>query len=132
MTGTHLEVDLTSSVPPFEQIRRQISEHIAAGHLGPGTRLPTIRTLATDLGIAPGTVARAYRELEAAGLVTTRRRTGTSVAAGAAAPDAAPRRAAQSFVALARAHGLDDHDVLDLVREALAPPAGPAGAPRTT
>jgi len=122
MTGAALEVDLTSSVPPFEQIRRQVSEHIAAGRLEPGERLPTIRDLAADLGIAPGTVARAYRELEAAGLVSTRRRTGTSVAPGAVAPHAAPRRAARHLVTLARASGMPDDEILDLVRDALTPP----------
>lgn len=123
MNGTTLEVDLGSSVPPFEQIRRHVSEHIAAGRLEPGTRLPTIRDLAADLGIAPGTVARAYRELEASGLVTTRRRTGTSVAPGAGAPHAEPRRAAHHLVTLGREHGMPDDEILDLVRAALGKPA---------
>ena len=90
-----LEVDLGAGVPPFEQIRAQVLAHVAAGRLRAGDRLPTIRALANDLGVAAGTVARAYRELEAGGVVTTRRRTGTVVAAGQGATDDAVARAAQ-------------------------------------
>ena len=46
-----LEVDLASSVPVFEQIRLQVVAHVAAGRLTPGDHLPTIRALATDLGV---------------------------------------------------------------------------------
>lgn len=76
-----LEVDTASAVPPFEQIRTQIAELTLTGVLPAGARLPTIRQLAGDLGIAPGTVARAYRELEADGVVISRVRHGTTVAA---------------------------------------------------
>lgn len=76
-----LEVDTTAPVPPYEQIRRQIAELAESGALPVGTRLPTIRQLAGDLGIAPGTVARAYRELESEGVVVSRVRHGTTVAA---------------------------------------------------
>jgi GntR family transcriptional regulator len=72
-------VDLRSAVPPYEQIRSQISSLVAVGTLAPGSRLPTVRSLAADLGIAAGTVARAYKELEVAGLVEARRRGGTVV-----------------------------------------------------
>ncbi|RKO25494.1 GntR family transcriptional regulator [Pseudarthrobacter phenanthrenivorans] len=60
-----ITVDLHSPTPPYEQIRSQISS-LASGTLVPGSRLPTVRSLAADLGIAAGTVARAYKELEAA------------------------------------------------------------------
>ncbi|MDU0349282.1 GntR family transcriptional regulator, partial [Actinomyces sp. MRS3W] len=75
-----LTIDPSSSVPPFEQVRAQLTEQIASGALPPGTRLPAVRRLAADLQIAPGTVARAYRELERAGAVRTNRRTGTTIA----------------------------------------------------
>jgi len=114
-----LEVDLTSSVPVFEQIRLQVVAHVAAGRLTPGDRLPTIRALATDLGVAAGTVARAYRELESAGVITTRRRAGTTVASGVASADVAGRRAAQVYVDTARAAGLTDEAAIALVRGAL-------------
>jgi len=114
-----LEVDLASGVPAYEQIRTQVVAHVAAGRLVAGDRLPTIRALATDLGLAPGTVARAFRELEADGVVETRRRAGTVVAAGASVPTDVARRAAETYVAAVRAAGLDDAEAVALVRGAL-------------
>lgn len=75
-----LEIDSGGAVPPYEQIRAQIAELAASGDLAEGSRLPTIRQLAGDLGLAPGTVARAYRELESAGVVVSRVRHGTTIA----------------------------------------------------
>jgi DNA-binding transcriptional regulator YhcF (GntR family) len=77
--GVILEIDPVSAVPTFEQMRAQIAGLVATGALPPGTRLPPIRQLAGDLGIAPGTVARAYRELEQSGLLVSRGRDGTRV-----------------------------------------------------
>lgn len=67
--------------PPFEQVRVQLTALIESGRLAPGERLPSVRQLADDLDLAAGTVARAYKELEGAGLVTTARGAGTRVAA---------------------------------------------------
>lgn len=77
--STQISVDLGAATPPYEQIRSQISSLVSLGELAAGTRLPTVRALATDLGVAAGTVARAYKELEAEGLITSRRRAGTVV-----------------------------------------------------
>jgi GntR family transcriptional regulator len=74
-----LHVATTDPTPPYEQLRRQIVELIASGRLAPGRRLPPVRQLASDLGLAAGTVARTYRELEAEALVTTHRGGGTRV-----------------------------------------------------
>lgn len=74
-----LGIDVSSSRPPFEQLRSQIATQVTSGELSAGTRLPTVRQLATDLGVAPNTVARAYRELEADGVVATHGRNGTMV-----------------------------------------------------
>src|SRR4051794_31810148 len=74
-----LEVDLASAVPPYEQIRAQVTALVRAGALEAGARLPPIRQLAAALGVASGTVARAYRELESDGVVATRGRNGTTV-----------------------------------------------------
>ncbi|MFE5310479.1 GntR family transcriptional regulator [Isoptericola sp. NPDC056573] len=126
-----LVVSLASPVPVYEQIRSQVAAAVAVGTLGPGDRLPASRDLARDLGIAVGTVQRAYRELEAAGIVVSRRRTGTVVApaspAGAAAgssatstPPAEIVTGAHALVAAARDAGLDDDALLDVVRGALA------------
>lgn len=74
-----LRLDLDSHVPPYEQIRSQIATMAASGLLPHGARLPSIRQLAADLDLAGGTVARAYRELEQDGVVSTRGRHGTFV-----------------------------------------------------
>ncbi|MCR8675161.1 GntR family transcriptional regulator [Micrococcus sp. HG099] len=108
MAEPAVEIDLRSPVPPFEQIRARIADLVAAGELPAGTRLPSVRTLAGDLGIAPNTVVRAYRELEAAGVVRTARGKGTVVADAPPAPDdAAVGAAVERAVALARAAGWD-------------------------
>ncbi|WP_435738738.1 GntR family transcriptional regulator [Cellulosimicrobium sp. PMB13] len=119
MPELRVRIDLGSGVAPYEQIRAQVVAHVAAGRLAPGDRLPTIRALATDLGLAPGTVARAYRELEESAVVTTRRRAGTVVSDGVSADDVDARRAARDLVATARASGLSDERVLALVLAAL-------------
>ena len=74
-------VDPSSPVAPYEQVRLAIAYEVRSGVLPPGARLPTVRRLATDLGLAPNTVARAYRELEQDHVVETRGRNGTYVAA---------------------------------------------------
>lgn len=88
--SAEIVLDLSSPVPPFEQLRARITTLVDDGSLAPGSRLPSVRALAADLGIAVGTVARAYRELEAAGYVVSRRRHGTTVAASP--PGTTPRR----------------------------------------
>ena len=118
-----LTVDPSSAVPPYEQIRSQIEAMVATGTLAPGDRLPSIRELAHDLGLAGGTVARAYTELEQAGLVVSRRRTGTVVADGVAAPAAERRRrlaeAAEQYARTAALLGVAVDDAQDAVRRAL-------------
>ena len=74
-----IDVDAESAVPAFEQVRAQLAAMIVGGSLPEGTRLPSIRQLASDLALAPGTIARVYRELEHEGLVTSRVRHGTVV-----------------------------------------------------
>lgn len=75
----HPRIVLDESSPPGEQIRDQLSGLIASGLLASGERLPSVRQLASDLGIAPGTVAKVYRTLEAEGLISTRIGSGTRV-----------------------------------------------------
>ena len=112
-------LDMTAAVPPYEQVRAQLAGHIRTGALRPGDKLPVVRALAADLGVATNTIARAYRELEACGLVTTRRRVGTIVQAAPAQPGRALRDQAVKFAEAARGEGLSDEAVLDLVRGAL-------------
>ena len=76
-----LRIDEVSPVPVYEQLRSQVASMVVGGVLGPGHRLPPIRHLARDLGLADGTVARAFRELERDGWIETRGRHGTFVRA---------------------------------------------------
>lgn len=124
-----VELDDASPVPPYEQIRAQVAAMIGSGVLPPGTRLPPIRQLAGDLGLAVNTVARAYRELEAGGLVASRVRTGTVVASRVPGTSddrtaADTRRllteAARAFAATTRRLGIADHDALAAVTAELA------------
>ncbi|MGB9776410.1 MAG: GntR family transcriptional regulator [Anaerolineae bacterium] len=75
-----LQIEPESPVPIYVQIEEQVRALIAAGRLRPGDQLPTIRQLAVDLGVNYNTVARAYLELERAGIITTQRGRGTFVA----------------------------------------------------
>ncbi|MFF8812538.1 GntR family transcriptional regulator [Streptomyces pactum] len=114
-----ITVDPDSATAPFEQVRAQIAEQARSGALPVGYRLPTVRGFAEELGLAANTVAKAYRALEADGVVETRGRNGTFVAA---AGDAAAREAAEAAVAYARrAHrlGLDRTAALGAVQDAL-------------
>ena len=119
MDDLRVVVDLSAGEPPYEQVRAQLAGLIGAGKLLPGDRLPTVRALAADLGLAVNTVARAYTELEAAGLVETRRRAGTVVASGSHTADVAVSALAAKFAEAAHAAGLGEVAALDLARAAL-------------
>ena len=108
-------VDHASETPPFEQVRAQIAAQVASGGLAAGTRLPTVRALAEQVGLAVNTVARVYKELEADGVVVTEGRRGTFVRSGAAAGSGAAGRAATAYVASCRAAGITLADALRLV-----------------
>ncbi|WP_066582522.1 GntR family transcriptional regulator [Cellulomonas timonensis] len=119
----HLFIDADSASPPYEQLRSQITEQVRSGAVPPGTRLPTVRRLAEELGLAANTVARAYRELEHGGVVETRGRNGTFVRAADAVQASEARAAALAFARRAHELGLDDETALGWVRAALAEPA---------
>lgn len=70
---------LAPGSPPQEQIREQLHGLISSGLLAANERLPSVRQLASDLGVAPGTVAKVYKSLEAEGLLITRMGGGTRV-----------------------------------------------------
>ena len=118
MTGA-VTLDMLAATPPYEQVRSQIAGHIRTGSIRAGEKLPVVRVLAADLGVATNTIARAYRELEAGGLVTTRRRVGTIVQAVSSPASEGLRLQASTFVRDARSAGLADEEVVDLVRGAL-------------
>lgn len=109
-----ISVDAASSVPPHEQVRQQLAGLIRSGELAAGVRLPPVRQLAGDLGLANGTVARAYKELEAAQLVSTARAAGTRVREGCAGGRELSH-AARELVGLARAQGWSAEDLAGLI-----------------
>ena len=125
MGELRVEIDLRTGLAPYEQIRSQVVAHVAAGRLRVGDRLPTIRALATDLGLAPGTVARAGRELAPPGAAPPRRRAGPGGADGGSPPAGAARPAAHELVRAGREAGLSDDAIVDVLRGALL------GEPRT-
>ena len=111
-----LAPDPSRPEPPFEQLRAQIAAQVASGELEAGTKLPTVRALAAELGLAVNTVARVYRELEADSVVVTEGRRGTFVASRPAPADATA--AATSYVVTARRHGLTLAEAQRLVERA--------------
>ena len=112
-----LPVDPASEVPPFEQLRTQVARRAADGQLEAGEKLPTVRALAAELGLAANTVARAYKELEADGVVVTQGRKGTFIAS-AAFPSAKVAASAEALVAAARHAGLTRHDAARFLSDA--------------
>lgn len=119
MTMPDLHVDHDAPTPPFEQICRGIVAQISAGTLAPGQRLPPVRALAAELGVAANTAARAYRELEQAGVLVTRGRHGTFVSDDPDPARHAARLAAEAYATQVRTLGIDVEVALALVRRAL-------------
>lgn len=120
---TRIVLDTGRGEPVSDQLHAQLVALIRGGELLPGSRLPTVRGLAADLQIAPNTVAKTYRRLEADGVIVTRGRKGTFVADAAGVVDDRVARAAVDFVAAARRLGHDDEEIIALVRSALQSPA---------
>jgi DNA-binding transcriptional regulator YhcF (GntR family) len=117
-------VDTNSPTPPFEQLRVAIRQLVATGSLPIGSRLPTVRQLAADLGLAPGTVGRAFRELESEGIIESRGRHGTHVKNAPQRPQASERGrrirdAAAAYAAIAGELAIDSDTAIDHVRKAL-------------
>ncbi|MCH5641949.1 MULTISPECIES: GntR family transcriptional regulator [unclassified Gordonia (in: high G+C Gram-positive bacteria)] len=111
-----LAIDPSSDRAPFEQVRLGIIELISTGALLAGERLPTVRALATDLNLASNTVARSYRELEAADVIETRGRQGSFVKAGRSTTLDAAARATVEHVTSLRELGVDDETIVSLVQ----------------
>lgn len=114
-----IEIDSGSPTPPFEQLRIQLVAQITEGHVAAGQRLPTVRKLAEDLGLAPNTVARAYKELEADGFVETRGRNGTVVQAQGDAAARQAQAAAQAYAETVTKLGVPASEAMTFVTRAL-------------
>jgi DNA-binding transcriptional regulator YhcF (GntR family) len=112
-------VDHASSTTLYEQLMTQFRAQLDDGSLIAGTKLPTVRQLATDLSVAPYTVARVYRALEADGFVETLGRNGTVVKGRAGTAAELLQHAASAYAARARELGLDADAALAYVRTAL-------------
>jgi DNA-binding transcriptional regulator YhcF (GntR family) len=113
-----ITIDPATATAPYEQLRGQIAEEARAGRLPVNYKLPTVRGLAQELGLAANTVAKAYRALEADGVIETRGRHGTYIAAG----DARAREVAAvatAYVERTRRLGLDRDAARAAVDEAL-------------
>jgi DNA-binding transcriptional regulator YhcF (GntR family) len=115
LTGVRL--DANAGTPLFDQLRTQIIDGIRDGRLAAGARLPTVRDLAARLELAVNTVARAYRELETAGMIETRGRAGTFVC-GVDPAAAAMVTAARTYVGTARSLGVTPADAARYVEAA--------------
>lgn len=117
-----LSVDPTRALPVYEQIREQVTRMVAAGTLAAGTQLPTIRQLAADLGLAKGTIARAYELLESDAVILSSGRRGTVVRERRATTRreqaAALDSAAESLVIVARQIGADEAAAVAALRRA--------------
>lgn len=111
--------DSNLAVPPFEQLKEQIVAQIASGDLPIGTKLPAIRTLASDLGLAVNTVARSYKELEHEGFVLTQGRSGTRVNKKAISVDRALAQEVHAFVSSVRELGVSTGQIKAALKQAL-------------
>jgi GntR family transcriptional regulator len=120
--GMDIHISPHDGVPIYLQIVTQVKYLIAAGRLAAGAELPAIRVLAEQLLVTPNTVARAYRELEVAGVVEKRRTAGTFVS-DAGSPLARRERLRilagriDALLAEARQLGVRTDDVIDLIRQ---------------
>ncbi|MCW2810576.1 MAG: transcriptional regulator [Friedmanniella sp.] len=114
-----LRIDDASPTPPYEQLTAQLTAQIRRGTRAAGSRLPTVRALAAELGLAPNTVAKVYRELEQEGLVVTAGRRGTVVADPHVEATAEAEQATRDYVERVTALGLGPAEATRLLRQVL-------------
>jgi GntR family transcriptional regulator len=120
----------TAQAGPALDIYRQVRGLIVSGQLGAGERLPTVRQTASDLGVAPGTAAKAYKLLERDGLVVTRTAAGTRVAESAAVLPRSIVRRIRDLVVEAESTDADFDDVIDVLRVVWQAGSGTATEPQ--
>ncbi|MFI8436265.1 GntR family transcriptional regulator [Streptomyces sp. NPDC079020] len=114
-----IAIDPDAGTAPYEQVRTQLSELARSGALPVGYRLPTVRGFADELGLAANTVAKAYRALEADGVIETRGRNGTFVAAAGDAAERKAAAAAREYAELAQRLGLSRAQAVSLAQDAV-------------
>ena len=112
-------VDTASGLAPYLQLVQQVKQALRLGWLQPGDKLPTVHEVAATVAINPNTVQKAYRELEREGLVSGRPGQGTfvqrSLSQSTPASVTALGRRLNRWIEAARAAGLDDDGIMDLV-----------------
>ncbi len=120
-----LHLDFRSGLPIYVQIINQIEQRVSGGMLKPGDQLPTVRALASDLRVNFNTVARAYRLLDEAGLISTQQGRGTYIMEKAP-PEVEQRLRRETLVALARQYigeakrfNFPDAEISQMLREQL-------------
>jgi DNA-binding transcriptional regulator YhcF (GntR family) len=114
-----ITIDTELSIALNEQLTTQIQDAVKAGTLAAGTKLPTVRSLATELGVAPYTVARAYRQLEDLGVIETHGRNGTIVSTFGDTTQQEAQRAARAYADRIHSLGVSSDVALDLAKSAL-------------
>ncbi|MFB7309633.1 GntR family transcriptional regulator [Streptomyces sp. NPDC056192] len=114
-----IAIDPDAGTAPYEQLRKQISELARSGELPVGYRLPTVRGFAEELGLAANTVAKAYRALESDGVIETRGRNGTFIAAAGDTAERKAAAAAREYAEQARRLGLSRARAASLVEDAV-------------
>ncbi|TFD89856.1 GntR family transcriptional regulator [Cryobacterium serini] len=119
MPASFIAIDSQSSTPPFEQLRSQVIAAVRSGELAHDARLPTVRALAAELGLATNTVARAYRELERDNVIETRGRFGSFVAPNGDSAERHAQVAADEFATRIAQLGVGPVEALALVTDAL-------------
>jgi GntR family transcriptional regulator len=119
-----IHLSMEDPEPMYRQIESQLRDFILAGQLPPGTKLPTIRALASDLSCSVITTRRAYQDLESEGFIRTRQGRGTVVAEIPEAKMSAHRREAvdgafREAVRAGRRAGLTEEELRDILEEML-------------
>ena len=118
----HIQISTKEGIPIYRQLMHQVERQVASGRLKPGDQLPPVRKLAEELLINPNTVARAYRELESAGVLATRQGSGVFIRADLTPPNKAQRtrlltESVDRLLAEARQMGVPQEDLVALLEK---------------
>ena len=119
---SEFELDYSSGLPVWVQLKNRISYLIATNKYSQGDQLPTVRKLAVDLDISYNTVNRAYMDLEREGFITTRKGRGTFVAAppnGIAIESGHVELVVDDMIRTCRNSGMSTDDILAIVKRRL-------------
>ena len=118
------QLEFHSGIPVYKQIINRVCSALASGHLKPGDQLPTIRNLQERLGVNPNTVAKAYRELELRGMLTSERGSGSFITQTAQSVELSEEEKTRRVEALyqrmlteAAGVGITETDLIDYIKK---------------